>query len=273
MKNTLLDIQAVEKSFALGYSGRRNIMGAGQKNVISGLSLELEAGKLTALVGGNGAGKTTLFNIISGLLRPDRGNAFFYGRGQTLDCSRAAPWNIARAGVGRHFQGSRVFTELSVKDHLLIQARKGMKEWPFRSVLFPSGDKKEQARLLEEIDSKLSAYDAFNDLMADADNAASSLSFARQRLLSLAGLLLGDYELLLLDEPTSGLNPESFEGLYELFEVLKKEGKSVFLIEHNMPFIRRAADVCHYMTEGNIRYSGPPDELLEQDEVKQSYLL
>lgn len=273
MKTLLLDIQAVDKSFALGYGGRKNIFSAEQKNVISGLSLELEAGSLTALVGGNGAGKTTLFNIISGLLRPDKGKILFHGRERSIDCTRSMPWVIARGGVGRHFQGSRVFTELSVRDHLMIQARKTSKEWPFRSLLFPFRDKKEKEQLLEEVNEKFRDFDAFRDLLADGDKAASSLSFARQRLLSLGGLLLGDYDLLLLDEPTSGLNPESFETLYSFLEHLKVQGRSVFLIEHNMSFIRRAADVCHYVAEGNIRFSGPPQEILEREEVKQSYLL
>ncbi len=270
--NTVLEIKEIRKSFAMNH-GRARVFGAEYKNVINDLSISLEEGMVTSLVGGNGEGKTTLFNLISGLLRPDNGQILYVGERESIDCILSSPWQIARAGIGRMFQGARVFDELSVKDHLLIQARQSEGEKPFSRMLRPARSKKLENELSERIYHELKGFEEFRALWDAADTPAAALSFARQRLLSLAGLLVGGYDLLLLDEPSSGLSRESFETLYKLLDVMRERGKTVFLIEHNMEFIKKAADTCHYMAEGRIHFSGSPEEVLDHADVKQSYLL
>ena len=271
--NTVLDIQEVRKSFAIGYGKRSRVFGTEYKNVIDGLTLRLEAGKVTSLVGGNGAGKTTLFNLISGLLRPDDGSIQLKEGLSSLDCTRAVPWQIASAGLGRMFQGSRVFGELSVIDNLLIQRNKTNVETPFYRILHPIRSKASRKQGIERIHEDLKEFDDFRELVTEGGNPASSLSFARQRMLSLAGLLLGNYRILLLDEPTSGLSPESYDTLYLFLDVMREKGKTVFLIEHNLKFINETVDQCHFMSAGKILYSGTPGEVLTHSDVKQSYLL
>ena len=122
MENIVLELDNLQKSFAINYAGKGNVIGTEYKNVINGLSFRLERGKVTALVGGNGAGKTTIFNLVSGLLRPDTGKIVYYGREKQIECTRATPWQISGAGIGRLFQGTRIFGELSVMDHLLLQS-------------------------------------------------------------------------------------------------------------------------------------------------------
>ncbi|MEN8223755.1 MAG: ATP-binding cassette domain-containing protein [Bacteroidota bacterium] len=273
MGNIILDIQNVQKSFALGYSGRRGVFDKEYRNVIGGLSVRLEQGKVTALVGGNGAGKTSLFNLISGLLRPDGGLITYHGDKKSIECTKSAPWTIAAAGVGRMFQGTRVFGDLRIIDHLFIQMRPKATERPFDTFFQHMKSKAAYRAIRSNIYDRLRPYDELMELLQHAEKPASSLSFAQQRLLSLAGLLLGDYKLILLDEPSSSLHPESFNTLYRIMDEVKKSGKSIFLIEHNMDFIIKAACTCHYMAEGRIKYSGQAEEVLNNDEVKQSYLL
>ncbi len=271
--DTILNIKDIHKSFAANYGRRGRVFGNEYKNVINGLSANLERGSITALVGGNGAGKTSLFNIISGLLRPEAGSVVFNKGKSSLDCTLATPYRIASGGVGRMFQGTRVFGELSVIDHLLIQARPAWAERPFNNVLFPVKNRKSGRELKEGIYEAMKEFDEFRELWKDGEKPASSLSYARQRMLSLAGLLIGNYDLLLLDEPSSGLNPGSFDTLYKFLNMMQAGGKTIFLIEHNMNFIKMAVDHCHYMAEGRILFAGTPEEVLEHDEVKQSYLL
>ncbi len=271
--DTALEIKNISKSFAINFGAKGRAFGHEYKNVINELSISLERGMVTSLVGGNGVGKTTLFNIISGLLRADDGSILYHHSGNTIDCTRAAPWKIASSGVGRMFQGARVYSDLSVIDHLLIQARPASSESPFYNVFHPLMNRKSDRNLNEMIYEELKEFAEFRDLWAVGAKPASSLSFAGQRMLSLAGILVGHYELLLLDEPSSGLNPESFETMFRFLDLMRARGKTVFLIEHNMKFISKLTDYCHYMAEGTIRFSGTPEEVLNHAEVKQSYLL
>ena len=273
MENIVLEIDNIQKSFAINYAGKGNVIGTEYKNVINGLSFRLERGEVTALVGGNGAGKTTIFNLVSGLLRPDTGKIVYYGREKQIECTRATPWQISGAGIGRLFQGTRIFGELSVMDHLLLQSCPAAVESPFYNILKAGKSRRTISGMRDRIHEELEQYDEFREIIRFPDKVASSLSYAQQRMLSIAGLLIGDYELLLMDEPSSGLSPESNTVLYHLLDKVKEVGKSVFLIEHNMEFVRIVADHTHYMAEGKIKYSGTPEQVLETEEVRQSYLL
>ena len=273
MKINILEIQNIHKSFALNYTGKGQALKMEYKNVIDGLSIDISRGDVTALIGGNGAGKTTLFNLISGLLRPDDGMILFRNNEHAVECTNASPWKIASAGIGRMFQGSRIYGELTVMDHLLIQSSPLEIEWPFYNI-FKAGKTRSVIREAKErIMNELGVFGGFDETIREADNIASSLSFAQQRMLSLAGLICGDYQLLLLDEPSSGLNPDSFGLVYEVIERMRDSGKTVFLIEHNMDFVREVAGICHYMSEGKVLFSGSPESILDKDEVRQSYLL
>jgi branched-chain amino acid transport system ATP-binding protein len=273
MQRRILEIKDISKSFALGYKAREGRYSDGHKNVIDGLTMDVNRNEVTALVGGNGAGKTSLFNLISGLLKPDRGRVLFYGNDKALDCTHARPWEAARAGIGRMFQGIRVFGQLSIMDHLLIQACTPASALPFHHFLMPHKHKTLKRRTREKIMDQLGCYSEVSAMLAEPARPVSSLSYAQQRLLSLAGLMVGKYSLLLLDEPASGFSPESFDTLYGMMEGMRQQGRSIFLIEHNMLFIKKVASCCHFMSAGKILFSGSPAEVLDYDEVKKSYLL
>ena len=270
--NEVLSIENIRKSFAINYIGRVSTLGTEYKNVINGLSLTLNRGKVTSLVGGNGAGKTSLFNLISGLLRPDSGKIIFTGSRTKIDCCIASPWRIARAGIGRGFQGTRIFGELSAMDHLILQATPSKHEVPF-SRMFGSQSRRKHKEIEDRILHELNPFSEFDDILKYIQKPVSSLSYARQRLLSMAGLMIGEYDLLLLDEPSSGLSLDSLDVIYAMIALMKEKGKSIFLIEHNMEFVRKSSDICNYMSAGEIKFSGTPEEVLNNQIVQESYLL
>jgi ABC-type branched-subunit amino acid transport system ATPase component len=273
VKRTILDIQDIQKSFAINYTGRGRAFKKEYRNVINGLSMKLQDGKVSALIGGNGAGKTTLFNLISGLLRPDSGSITFDNASSKIECTQCSPWKISGAGVGRMFQGTRIFGELSVMDHLMLQVTTAGLEVPGINIVKARKHKEVIRNLRFQINEDLQGIGGLEEILKHIDKPAASLSFAQQRMLSLAGLLIGDYKLLLLDEPSSGMSPDSYDTLYAIINRMKGMGRSVFLIEHNMAFIRNVVDHCHYMEEGKLRYSGSPEEVLAKEEVQQSYLM
>ncbi|HSG68053.1 MAG TPA: ATP-binding cassette domain-containing protein [Bacteroidales bacterium] len=272
MGRAILEIKDIQKSFALNFSTKKNA-GIEYRNVLENLNLEIERGQVTALVGGNGAGKTTLFNLVSGLLKADSGTILFFGHKKTLNCTRVYPWETAAAGIGRLFQAPKVFDSCTVLEHLMLQGTPANLEWPFRSMIRHKKFREKRRKFVGYIEDALAPFAAMKQLLENPDIPASSLSYAQQRLLSLAGLIVGGYELLLLDEPSSGLSEDSIITLNATVNHLKQEGKSIFIIEHNMEVVRNLADQCHYLSEGCIKHSGSAEAVLSESEVLQSYLL
>jgi len=140
-------------------------------------------------------------------------------------------------------------------------------------VMRPGIARRKLNEIRQNLKTKLGGIEEFSEILSNLNKPASSLSFARQRMLSLAALFVGEYDLFLLDEPSSGLSPDSFHVIYDILEKLRNNGKSVFLIEHNMDFVEKISNTCHFMAEGEIKYSGSTKEVLYMPEVRQSYLL
>ena len=273
MVEKVLDIQGIKKSFVQRFQTGRRLQAVGYRNVLDGLDLTLESGAVTALIGGNGAGKTTLFNIVSGLLRADEGKVVFNSRKKRLECTSAHPWVIAGAGLGRLFQGAKIFSGCTVKEHILLHTAQRAQEWPFSNLWNGKKIREIREHQWSLILDKLGKYDGFKEILAQPGRVADSLSFAQQRLIVMAALIAGEYELLMLDELSSGMSPELFPVFREIFNTLQNEGRSLFLIEHNMAFVKDVANMSYYVEEGRIKYAGPPGEVLARDEVKRSYLL
>lgn len=234
------------------------------------LGLEVPREKITALVGGNGAGKTTLFNIISGLQKGAKGQVVF----ERHPLLGLAPHQIARLGIGRLFQGARVFDELTILDNMLIGAFHPDTELPFFNLLFPGKGKSLERKL--EIRAERILNDLFgsdNVFWEDRHKQAGNLSFGQQRLLALARLLMGNYSLYLLDEPTAGVHVSFIDQIGLAIERMNSNShKTVLLIEHNMQFVREMAEYCLYMDRGNIIARGNPQEVLDSEKVQQAYM-
>ena len=205
-------------------------------------AFEVEDNTITSLIGPNGAGKTTAFNIISGLTKPDSGIIKLLRK----DITNMPAYRIAQAGISRTFQLTKVFRNMSIRDNLLIAK---------------NADEKEMKEMLESV------Y-----LHKPLDTIASELSYGQQRLLEIARALLMPHSLLMLDEPTAGINPKIRQELKHILKKLKKEGKTVLLIEHDMGFVMDASDAVIVLNEGRVLKEGKPKEIVKDKKVLEAYL-
>lgn len=239
-------------------------------DLLRGVDLDVETGKITALVGGNGTGKTTLFNIISGFEKGYRGDVIF----EDVNFNKVSAHRISLMGIGRLFQDGQLLKGLSLMENMKIASDDETGEIPFSSLIRPKRWK--EAELKKEEQAKAILKRLFGDdckYLNMLSDDASAFSYGEQRILSLARLLMGGDRLLLLDEPTSGVNPKYINDIEQIIREMKEqEGLTILLIEHNMQFVRKVADVCAYLDDGIIAKVGPTAEVLGDKNVRKSFL-
>jgi branched-chain amino acid transport system ATP-binding protein len=216
----------------------------GDSYILQGVTLELKPGEVVSLLGRNGVGKTTLARSILGLTPAKRGKILF----KNTDVTRMPAHRIARMGIGFVPQGRHVFRSLTVREHLEVTAR-GEGRWTFDRVveLFPN--LRERLRTL-----------------------AGKLSGGEQQMLAAGRALVGNPALLVMDEPTEGLAPLMVRELGQAIESLKRAGTSILLIEQQLAFALRYADVVFIMSKGRIVHHCTPTELAGDAETKARYL-
>ncbi|MDR2027826.1 MAG: ATP-binding cassette domain-containing protein [Prevotellaceae bacterium] len=253
------------QNITLNFSGSKDSF-----RILDGLNFSVEKGRITALIGGNGSGKTTLFNIISGFQEGFTGNILFNGK----PLHALSPAKIAQRGIGRLFQGKPLFQDLNLLDNMKLASGDSSGESPFSYLINRKKiDAGEQEKERQAIDILNSLFGADNKYTKMLHNMGSEFSYGEQRLISLARLFMGNYSLLLLDEPTAGVNPVYINTIRQIILRMIADGKTtVLLIEHNMPFVRDIADRCAYLADGRIQHQGTPCEVLDNREVKNSYL-
>ena len=258
----LLEVKDIKMSFT---NARKETF-----NLLNGVNLNVEAGKITALVGGNGTGKTTLFNVITGFEKGYSGDIVFEGQ----NLNRFTPHRISLMGIGRLFQGGQLMEGLSLLDNMKMASDDKTGEIPFQSLFMPHKVKRSEAQKEQQTIAILNRlFGPDNKYVKLLHQDASSFSYGEQRLLSLARLLMGNDRLLLLDEPTSGVNPAYIDTIEKMIrDMVRTEGITVLLIEHNMQFVRRIADTCAYLDDGVISKIGPTEEVLNDQNVRNSYL-
>ncbi len=225
----MLSLKNISKSF-------------GGVKAVDKCTFEVEENTITSLIGPNGAGKTTVFNIISGLTKPDKGKI----RLLNMDITNLPPHRIAKSGISRTFQLTKVFRNLSIKDNLLIAK---------------NADNEEIKKMLDSV------Y-----LNKPLDMIASELSYGQQRLLEMARALLKPHELLMLDEPTAGVNPLIRQELKSILRKLRKKGKTILLIEHDMEFVMDISDNVIVLNEGSVLREGKPKQIMNDKKVLEAYL-
>ena len=221
-------------------------------------SLDVSEGSITGVIGPNGSGKTTLFNVMTGYERASEGEIRFAG--ETI--TRASPERVFQLGVGRTFQITRLFFQLSVLENMLVATQRS--EGWLRSVARRAGSAAERRRALELLD--------FVGLARLADSPAGNLSYGQRKLLELASLLVADPAVLLLDEPTAGVNPVLIEQLAERIRELNRQGKTFLLVEHNLEFVM---GLCHRVTvlhQGRDLISDSPHVVRTHPSVLDAYL-
>ena len=219
----------------------------GDSYVLQGLSLNVDAGKIVAVLGRNGVGKTTLIRSIIGFTPPRKGSVMLEGR-QLVGMS---PDRIARLGVGLVPQGRRIFGSLTVRENLNVGERPSTSEhtWGLADVL----------RLFPRLNERLQF-------------SGKSLSGGEQQMLACSRALVGNPRVMLMDEPTEGLSPLFVRELGKLIQELRSTGTTVLLIEQNLGFALRIADYVYVMNKGQIVHQSTPDELAANDDIKSRYL-
>jgi branched-chain amino acid transport system ATP-binding protein len=219
----------------------------GDSHIIQGVSLEVPAGSVVALLGRNGAGKTTILRSIMRMVEPRRGRVTFDGR----DISRLATFEIARARITFVQETRAIFPSLSVEENLAIAARPvdGAGGWTI-------------ARIFED----------FPNLAARRDNGGAQLSGGEQQMLAIARALVANPRLLLLDEPSEGLAPLIVRQIADIIVRLKEAGMTMLLVEQNFALATAVADRIVVLGKGRVRWTGTSDELRRADDVRHTWL-
>lgn len=230
----------------------------GGVTAVNHVSLLVEEGQRWAVIGPNGAGKTTLFRTISGEVQPTTGSVELFGS----DMSRSASYKKAQSGVGRTYQVTELFQELTVEDNLVIAAQAVTKDrFRFWSPVRITGD----------LDEKITwALDAV-DLTSDRYVRVSEMSHGAHRQLEIAMALASDPKLLLLDEPAAGLSAAERKLMKELINGLPRD-ISIILIEHDMEIALDLVDRVLVLDNGSPIAEGLPDEIRNDQRVQDVYL-
>jgi branched-chain amino acid transport system permease protein len=228
--------------------------GYGASEVLTGISFEVKAGSVVALIGANGAGKTTTMRTLSGLLRPTQGRVLLEGREvQHLRASR-----IARLGVAHSPEGRKVFAPLSVEDNLLLGAYTRLpKVFGFA------------ARAGEDLER---VYALFPRLKERRKQVAGTLSGGEQQMLALGRALMAKPKIILLDEPSMGLAPVIVQEVFATIGRLKEAGVTMLLVEQFAKSALEVADYTYVLEHGRIVTEGTSEELAKNERVLAAYL-
>jgi urea transport system ATP-binding protein len=221
---------------------------------IDGIDLTVEQGELRFLIGPNGAGKTTLIDVITGLTRPTTGEVVFDGRSLV----GLREHQIVRLGVGRTFQTSVVFEELTVLENLDLAAS-------FRRPLWSL------ARRRRGVSDAVAEALETTGLKELADRPAGVLSHGQRQWLEIGMLLTQSPKLLLLDEPVAGMSKDERERTGELLTSVAND-HTVIVIEHDMEFLRRYASQVTVLHEGKVLIEGSVDQVRDDPRVQEVYL-
>ncbi len=222
------------------------------------VSMKVEPGKITGLIGPNGSGKTTLFNSIVGYHPIDEGSIKFQGK----EISKLRVQQIARLGMLRTFQQTRIYSKMNCVENILISV-------PHRTATFSDMFRKYPAELTDKAEHLLE----FVGLYQKRHLISGDLSFGQQKLLEFAMALMNEPTVLLLDEPTAGINPTLINGLIDRLKRANEEfGITLFVIEHNMRVIMNLAEHMYCLAHGEMLANGTPDEIQNDQRVIDAYL-
>lgn len=243
--STIIDVSNVSKAYG-GVVANKDV------------SIKVEAGGITGLIGPNGSGKTTLFNSIVGYHPIDSGSIKFQG----TEISRMRVPQIARLGLLRTFQQTRIYGAMDCVQNMLISL-------PHRTMTWRDSFSRNTAEDYEKADRLLQ----FVGLYEKRKLRSGSLSFGQQKLLEFAMALMNEPTCLLLDEPTAGINPTLINGLIDRLKRANSEfGITLFVIEHNMRVIMNMADRIYCLAHGELLAEGTPEQIQSDQRVIDAYL-
>ena len=228
----------------------------GGLRAVDDLSFYVKEGTITALIGPNGSGKTTAFNLITGMMRADAGTVVFDG--ERID--RLPAFQRAHLGLGRTFQITRLFRELTVLENVVAPLRR----FSWRQLAGDAVAGHETERALELLD--------FVGMAQHARVPAGALSFGQQKLVELAQILMLEPKLIMLDEPAGGINPTLTERMADKIRELNRMGTTFLIVEHNMPLVAELCDPVIVLARGTRIAAGPALDIQRDPLVLDAYL-
>lgn len=251
MSNNLISVNNLKKSF-------------GGLKAVDVQELSFKEGELTSIIGPNGAGKTTFFDLISGFQNADSGSIFLKDK----DISNAQPYKIARMGMVRTFQLTKVFDRMTVMENLLFSGSNIKNDSFLRSFIKLNSQKLYESNLREK------ANEIMNDLNIGhmANSYARELSGGQKKLLELARSIINEPEILLLDEPLAGVNPKLAEDILSLITKLSDSGITIIMVEHNIEAVMKISERIVVLAEGSLIADGIPNEIRTDNNVIEAYL-
>ena len=251
MSNNLISVNNLKKSF-------------GGLKAVDVQELSFKEGELTSIIGPNGAGKTTFFDLISGFQDADSGSIFLKDK----NISNAQPYKIARMGMVRTFQLTKVFDRMTVMENLLFSGSNIKNDSFLRSFIKLNSQKLYESNLREK------ANEIMNDLNIGhmANSYARELSGGQKKLLELARSIINEPEILLLDEPLAGVNPKLAEDILSLITKLSDSGITIIMVEHNIEAVMKISERIVVLAEGSLIADGIPNEIRTDNNVIEAYL-
>lgn len=229
-----------------------------KEQVLVGIGLVVQRGERHAIIGPNGAGKTTLYNLLTGLYKPSKGYIFLNGE----EITGSTPFKINRKGIGRSFQITNIFPGLSVFENVRTAI---LSKNRIRFNFFFPVDR--LSHITEQTDEVLDKI----HLLDKRDVLAGELAYGEQRALEIGITLATDPELILLDEPTAGMSLDETREVVRLIDRVT-QGKTLVIIEHDMEVVFSIADVITVIHYGKVLASGTPEDIRENQRVKDAYL-
>jgi len=218
----------------------------GDSHIIQGVSLEIPAGRVVAMLGRNGAGKTTMLRSIMRMVHPRRGRVTFDGR----DISALPTFKVARERIAFVQETRAIFPSLSVEENIVIAARPADGHgWTIQRI-----------------------FEDFPNLAARRRNGGAQLSGGEQQMLAIARALVANPRLMLLDEPSEGLAPLIVRQITDIIVRLKQAGMTMLLVEQNFPLTTEVADQVVVLGKGRVRWIGTSEELRKADDVRHTWL-
>ena len=237
----------------------------GGVTAVNNLNIEVQEGRIEALIGPNCAGKTTAFNVITGVYSPTKGNVFY----KNENITGLTPDKITKKGIARTFQNIRLFKNLTVLENILIANHLRINSNFLSSTLRMPWSKIEERQMREKSEMLLDKL----DLLRLKNEIAHSLPYGEQRKLEIARALATDADLLLLDEPAAGMNPSETMELSSFIHNIRDEFHlTIFMIEHHMNLVMEISDRIYVLDFGKLIATGTPSEVQNNQRVIDAYL-
>jgi branched-chain amino acid transport system permease protein len=236
----------------------------GGLRAVDNVSFQVLRGEIFSIIGPNGGGKTTVFNCITGVQRPKQGRIRFEGR----SLIGLRPHVIVSRGIGRTFQGIRLFKQMAVFENVMVGLYPRHRTMTWQALLHTRGERKDELRALEEARQWLQ----FVGLEDMAGRLATELSYADQRRVEIARALASHPQLVLFDEPAAGMNPTEKMELVGVIRKIRDLGITVVLIDHDMSLVMGVSDRVAVLDHGSLIALGKPDEIQRNPAVIEAYL-